>query len=178
MSDITGERILIQNEEVAYKAAVSEATFTRMGSSVNFISQFQHDRKEFFLNGLYSAVTAIDGAHMFLYDATIVGYCAFNLVAGSGGTTTFDVRRYTASDTGGATILSQLPAIASTAGNNAFVGEELLPTPTVLENPAGTTLAIFSTTEVNAGDLIVADVTTAQTGFPENCGLIIFHRPR
>lgn len=178
MVDIPGERILIQQEETAYKAAVSEATSTRQGAVSNFISNYQHDRKEYFISGIYLAVTAIDGAHMFLYDAEIVGYCAYNLVAGSGGTTTFDIRKYTASNTGGASILSTLPAIASSAGDIAYVGEELLPTPTVLENPAGTTLAVFSDTLINAGDLIVADITTAQDGFPENCGLTIYHRPR
>jgi len=178
MADLTPERINVQSEEVAYKAAVSEATFTRFGSAVNFINYFQHDRKEFFINGPYQAVVAPDGAHLFLYNAEIIGYCMFNVVAGSGGTTTIDVRKYTASNTGGASMFSTLPSIAASVGNYAFVAESFAPGAVVLENPAGTTKAVFTSLLVDAGDLIVVDITAAQSGAPQNCGIVIFHRPR
>lgn len=178
MSDVTPERINIQQPEVAYRAAVSEATFSRVGAGINFINYFQHDRKEFFINGPYQTNTAIDGAHLFLYDAEIIGAAMFNIIAGSGGTTTMDIRRYTASGVGGSSIFTTLPSIDASAGNVSFVAVSLSPSLVILENPAGTVVPVFSVTNVNAGDLIVTDITTVQTGGPQNCGLILFHRPR
>lgn len=181
MADITAERINIQQEEVAANAAVSEGTASRLGASINFINERQILQKEFFVNRRYSAftppLTSADGAQMFLFDATIIGFMAFNLTAGSAGQTEFDVKRRTASGGSGTSIFSTTPKISYTAGNNAWVAWRSVPTPTTIENPSGTTVGVFSTTNVDAGDLITLDLLTVQTA-AQYCGLIIYYIPR
>jgi hypothetical protein len=177
MSDITEERINIQNEEVAYKAAVSESTFTRVGSAVNFINKRQFDTKTFEINGPYKVAQAIDGAFIAPFDMEIIGVGAFNIVNGSSGTTTFNIRRFTASNTGGSSIFSTKPAISTAAGNNAYVARRLIPANLTLENPSGTTLPVISVVNIDAGDMLVCDIDTVQAS-AQNCGLVIWFRPR
>lgn len=181
MADILEERINIQSEETSYRAAVSEAMLTRVGASLNFINKRQYDTKAFFLNGKYYQMGtpqhAVDGAYMFLFDAEIVGCMMFNITAGSSGTTTLDIKRYTASNTGGSSIFTTPPSISFSAGNYAFVGRRLIPTDTILENPSGTTAPVIGTVNVDAGDMITLSLTSAQSG-AENCGIVLFFRPR
>lgn len=180
MSDVLPERINIQISEVAYKAAVSESIMNRVAASINHINYYQHDTKQFFINGKYyvggASQTGVDGAYMFLFDAEITGIAMFNLIAGASGTTTLDIVRYTASNTGGSSIFTVKPAIASTAGNNAYVGVSLTPSYTILENPSGTTAPTMALTTVSAGDLIKMNVTGVQTG-GENAGIVVYFRP-
>jgi hypothetical protein len=181
MSDVSEARINLQQQEISYRAAVSEATFTRVAAALNFVNKRQHDTKNFFLNGPYGLApapqTGVDGAYMFLFDAEITGIMMFNLVAGSSGSTTLDVRLRTASGGSSSSIFTVTPSIASTAGNNAFVGISNVPTYTILENPAGTTAPTLAVTNVNAGDLITLDTVAVQPG-AQNAGLIIYFRPR
>lgn len=180
MADITPERINIQEEETDYKAAVSEALLKRTGAGINFINLRQYDTKQFFVNGRYDKVsgaqTEVDGAQMMLFDAEIVGVMMFNMVAGSSGTTTLDINRWTASNTGGTSIFTIKPSITSAAGNIAFVAYDFLNS-TTLENPAGTTLPTLAVTNLNAGDLLTLDIDAKQVA-GENCGLVIYYRPR
>jgi hypothetical protein len=182
MAEITGERKNIQVEEVRYKSSVSEAVGFKLGSSINFINNKQYDHKGFYINGNYSLfstpILAVDGAIAILNDCEIIGVCMFNIVAGSAGTTTLNVRRYTGSNTpsGGESIFDVKPSISFTAGNNAFVFKRFLDD-TTLENPSGTTLPTLAISQLNAGDLLVVDLDAAQTN-GQNCGLLIFLRPR
>lgn len=181
MADVVPQRINIQSEEVAYKSAVSEATLTRVGASQNFINYYQHDSKQFSFNGRYYGKGApqlnIDGAFPILFDCELTGVCLYNMVAGSAGSLQVDVRRYTATNTGGTTIFTTKPAIAYTVGNNSYVFSRFGTSAATLENPAGTTEAVLSVTNLNAGDMLVVDITAVQTG-GENGGLVLFHRPR
>lgn len=181
MVDVSEERVILQEEEVRYRAAVSEATLTRVAATNNFIAKRQMDSKQFSFNGRYFGLGApqlnIDGGFPILYDCEITGICLFNMVAGSSGTLEVNVRRYTASNTGGTTIFTTRPSIDFSAGNNAYVFSRFGDNPATLENPAGTTEAVLSVTDLNEGDLLVVDITGVQTG-GENAGIIIFHRPR
>lgn len=180
MTDISEERIIIQEEETKYRAAVSEATLSRVGAVSNFISKRQSDNKMFSFNGPYygkgAPQTNIDGAWPILFDMEIVGICLFNMVAGSSGSLTVDIRKYTASNTGGTTIFTTKPSILFSAGNNVYVFSRFGEDPSTLENPAGTTLPVLSATTALAGDLLVVDITAVQQG-GQNGGLVIFHRP-
>ncbi len=180
MADLIEERLNIQIEETQYKAAVSESTMSRVGASINFVNKRQHDTKQFFINGKYyvggASQTGVDGAYMFLFDAEITGIAMFNLIAGASGTTTLDIVRYTASNTGGSSIFATKPSITYTAGNNAYVGVALTPSYTILENPSGTTAPTMALTTASAGDLIKMNVTSVQTG-GENAGIVIYFRP-
>jgi hypothetical protein len=180
MSDITARRINLQIEEMRYRASVSEATMTRVGSAVNFINTKQYDSRGFFLNGPYgqniSTTGPLDGAWGVLFDCEIIGVMAFNIVDGSSGQTIFDVRRFTATNTGNTSIFSQKPVINSTALGNAYVFVDTLNN-IVLENPAGTTVPILSTTQLNAGDMLVFRLDDYMLQ-AQNCGLILYYRPR
>lgn len=181
MADHPERRIILQTEEVRYRASVSEATLSRVANVTNFISKRQYDSRGFFLNGrydLFGAQTGVDGAWGIMFDVEIVGVMMFNLVAGSSGTTTLDIRRFTASNTpsGGSSIFSTKPSITSAAGNNAFVFRDVLNS-TTLENPSGTTVPVLSTTQLNAGDMLTMNKDASQTG-GQNCGILIYYRPR
>ena len=179
MADISPARIIIQQEEAKYRAAVSEALMSRVGAVTNFISMRQYDSRGFFLNGPYSIVgtqTGVDGTWVVLYDVTLIGCAMFNLVAGSSGTTTLDVRRWTATNTGGSSIFSQKPSLASSTGNYAYVARNF-DSGTNIEYPAGATLPLLSVSDLDAGDMLTLNKDATQVG-GQNCGLILFYRPR
>jgi len=179
MADITPRRINIQEEETAYRAAVSEATLSRVGASTNFINMKQYDSRGFFLNGPYSIIgaqTGVDGAWGILFDIEIIGVMMFNLVAGSSGTTTLDIRRFTASNTGNTSIFTVKPSLTNASGNNAFVFRDFLNSIT-LESPTGATVPTLAVTNLNAGDMLTMNKDASQVG-GENCGILIYYRPR
>lgn len=179
MADVPSARTIIQTEEVAYRAAVSEASSTRMAATVNKISKDQYDGLNAQVNGPYrSGAIAIDGAYICtVSDMEIVAYDMFNIVAGTGGTTEFDVVYITASGGSPVSIFSTKPAIAYTAGDKAYLSERIDDDAEVLENPAGTTLAVFSTTVFPKGSLFYINMTQAQTGGAQNCGFTLEVRP-
>lgn len=179
MAALSEVRNIIQVEEVAYRAAVSESTLTRVGETSNFILVRQHDTKQFFINGTYSKNSGlpqigVDGAIPILFNITLIDVCMFNLVAGSSGQTEIDVKRVVNSGGSGTTIFSTKPRIASTAGNNAYVG-----TAAAGSFPGGTGLTqpVLSVTDLDAGDLLFCELTDAQVD-GENTGVVIFFRPR
>lgn len=179
MAALSEVRNIIQEEEVAYRAAVSEATLTRVGETTNFINVRQHDTKQFFINGTYSVNSglpqvSVDGAIPVLFNITIIDVCMFNIVAGSSGQTELDIKRVTSSGGSGTTIFSTTPKIMSTAGNNAYTG-----TAAAGAFPGGTGLTqpVLSVTDIDAGDLLYCDLLDAQVD-AENTGIVIFFRPR
>lgn len=178
MADITEERKYIQEEETAYRAAVAESTMNRVGAAINFINKRQYDTKAFFLNGYYAKVTApqtaADGFYIFPFDVEVFDAAIFNVVAGSSGTTELDVKVATASGGSFSSIFSTTPKIASSAGANAWVkvgGSGTGLTAPVLSGGTG----LFN---INAGSAIRVDKMAVQSGTPENCGIIIYFRPR
>lgn len=181
MTDIAAARANIQQEAVQYRSALSESILSTVGGSINFVNNKQYDTKDFFINGPYNITgvneTFVDGLQVIPVgiNIQIFDVAMFNIVAGSAGTTTLDVLYTTASGTASGSwtsIFSTKPAIATTAGNNAYVqtgGSGTGLTAPVLTTPAGITLA--------AGDAFRVDFTGKQTGSPQNCGLIIFYKP-
>jgi hypothetical protein len=181
MADVAPRRINLQVEETKHKAGVSEATFTRTAQAVNFVNMKQYDSRGFFLNGPYFAGDGkkdVDGAWIVLFDIEIIGVAMFNHVAGTSGTTRLDVHRFTASGTpaGGTSIFTTRPALSFSSGNNAMVVRDVLNSVT-LQGPSGSTVPVLSITDLNAGDMLSLDLDNAQPG-GENCGLILYYRPR
>lgn len=178
MTDIVDARTLIQAEETRFRAPNSESMFTRMGGTVNFISNRQEDSHGFFLNGPYNpgeAGTALDGLHSFLFDAEIVGVTVFNMVSGSAGTSEFDVIWLSASGVVQGSIFSTTPKITSAAPNFAY-GTTNLVTATS-QGGTGITLPTLSKTEFNQFDAIRLDLPSAMTA-AQNAGVVINYRPR
>ena len=181
MAAVPDRRILIQQEEVKYRASVSEATLTRVAATSNFIANRQYDSRGFFLNGPYSTggiQTSVDGAWALLFDVELVGIMMFNHVAGVSGVTTLDVRRFTASNTpvGGTSIFTTKPSLSFTSGNNSFLFKDLLNN-VDLQNPTGATMPVVSTVNLNRGDMLTINIDAGQTR-AENCGLVLYYRPR
>lgn len=173
MSDITPVRANIQTEAVRFRTAVSESLLSAVGGSINFINDYQFDSAIFRLDGPYDIVaapqTAVDGLWIMPFNITIFDCAIYNLVGGSGGTTTLDILRTTGTGGSFATIFSTTPKIASTAGNSAYVR--------VGGAGTGLTAPVLSTTSLNAGDALRLDKLAVQTG-GQNCGVIIYFRPR
>lgn len=179
MTAIAPVRADIQQEAVAFRAAVSESILQTVGAAINFVNQKQYDSKAYFINGGYNLTgvleTAVDGLYIVPpgINATIFAVSMFNITAGSGGTTTLDVLRATTSGGAFTSIFSTKPAIASTAGNNAWIATG--------GSGVGLTAPILTggtTFDINAGDALRLDFTGKQTGSPQNCGLILYTYPR
>lgn len=174
MTDLTEERINIQEEETDYQSAGSEALFQRMGKSVNFINIRQHQVKEFMANGRYSAKVGYEGLMVFPIDCEIVGVAMAVNEAGSLGTTEIDVHWFSAPGVDEGTIFTTTPKITSAAGDYAYVGEY---DGSTIGGGTGMTAPELAKTEFDAGDAIRVDIVTAQTS-SYTCSLTVYFRPR
>lgn len=178
MSEVPKARNNIPAESVRYRASVSEATFTTVASSIRFINENQYDTHGFYLNGGYAKAAGVDGLDGFFvcqFDMEIIGISFFNNVAGTSGTTEFDLTWLDGSESVQSSIFSVQPSIDSTAGNNAYGAINLVDA----TNSSGTgiTLPTLSKTEFNQFDAIRFDISQAMSN-AENCGINIHFRPR
>lgn len=179
MTDITPARKNVQTEEVDYRSPVSEATWTKIGGSTNFINDFQYDKHAWHLNGDLTGIQTFfgfDGIFPFLFDAEIVGFWYYITTVGSSGTLEVDVDWLSGGDTNNGTIFSTLPAIDTTAADGTYTLYRETDT-TTLSNPTGHTLAVLSKTDFDAGDALQLSVSTAQTA-AEDFQFGIMFRPR
>ena len=164
MSNVSAIKNIIQSEEVTSEAAVSSGTATRMAESIRHIQIYNIENPTWKLNGTYGkgvgAQATVDAAVPIFTDCDIVGFFMFNTVAGSSGSTEINILRHTASGAG-TSIFSVRPQISYTAGNLAYLATYLDPVLT-LENPAGTTLPTFSTTQLTAGDALTLNFVQRQ----------------
>jgi len=166
MSDITGERKLIQSEEVAYAAAVSSGTGSRIGSVLNFHTMSQHQKMSWKFNGKYgrstSAQTGVDGSVFIMRDCIIIGFAMSNLVNGTSGSTEIDIIRFQSSGSG-TTIFGTRPQISTAGGNNVFMSAWYDPNE-VLENPSGTLLPSYTSMLLNKGDMLTFNFVQRMAG--------------
>ncbi len=181
MSDITPARVNIQQEAVQYRTAISEALFSTVGGSINFINNSQYDTKPFFINGPYNITgvneTFVDGLYIVPtgINIQIFDVAMFNITAGSGGITELDIKYATSSGTavGSYTsIFSTTPQISSGAAHPAYVQTGSAVTST--RAPILTTTPLL----LSAGDAFRVDFIQKQTGSPQNCGIVIYYQPR
>jgi hypothetical protein len=117
-------------------------------------------------NGPYIAGTFEDGLFIAYAAITIVDVIVYNLTAGTGGTTEFDVRVATL---GGSftSIFSTTPKITSSAAANVWIRSG--------QTVTGCTAPIFTSQpfSVSANQGIRVDLVTAMTGSPKDCGVIL-----
>jgi len=175
MTDVAASRKNIQIEETQHRGAVSESLGQKLGGSINLINDRQYDTKPYFLNGPYSiigATNAVDGLYIPAFDLEIFDVAMFNITAGSGGTTELDVKKATTPGGAFSTIFSTTPKVTSSAAASTWVR--------VGDTVTGWTAPILTTSpfNVDAGDALRLDLISAMTGGPENCGLILYYRPR
>jgi hypothetical protein len=152
MAIITPAPNFIREEEVRYKAAVSEATFTKMGASINYILSRVQDKIEIDLTGYYFvsdvSTKGYGGLRYFESATAITSYYLSNAQAGLGGSLAinFDVYDETGALLGD--LFSVAPSISYLAGNNSIVGRN-----------------VESSTDINAGPNKVVG-TLNFTSFP------------
>jgi len=167
---------LIYEEEVKYRAAVSESTWYKIGGTLNFLLNRNHQEKAFYLNGSYSgwAVprTFADGISIFEYDAEIFNVYIYNVNAGSSGITEIDLKLKPQLSGAFTSVFTTTPKIDYRAGTAwAGIGDTInYCTAAVLTSGA-------SPLQVNKGDAIAIDLVSSQVG-ASNCGLIVHYRPR
>ena len=179
MSDLASNRSVVQVEAVSFGAAASESTITQIAANTNFNIAFQGRDPHWKLNGPYQSKTAgfvVDGAWIAPHDCTIYYFSMANLGNGSAGTTEIDILKHTASGAG-VTIFTTRPAITSAAGNNAFMAKRYSDTVVIDENPTGTTLPVFTSLNLDRGDMLTCQIVSVQTG-GSNFSVTLNVRPR
>lgn len=174
MADVVPLKKNLQIEELKTGAAASESTMQRVASSVNFWNEYYEGSRGWFLNGRYDIITlpqiGVDGAFFAWTNMEIWMVGCYNLVAGSSGSTQFDILK------NGSTIFSTKPAIPSSAGNNAKLVRNVITNTTVAAS-AGVTMPVLISTQLNAGDMLTCNLTGAQVA-GESAGIVLGIRPR
>lgn len=173
MAQLPGERKLIFQEDIRYKAGVSEGVGTKLGNIANFISLYQHSDKQFFINGFYEVFagqTFIDGLVSFTFAAEIFDIVVFNAVVGTSGTTEIDVKYSPSVGSAFTSIFTTTPKITTAAANDIWfrVGSSL----------TGTTAPVATTFpfQVAANSAMRIDLVQAMPN-GQNCGVILHYRP-
>jgi len=163
--------------DVAYRRAVSEGLLTKVGAQSNFVNKYQTDIKEWKLNGEYKIAVGIsfyDGIAAFFYNSEITGIFHYNGVAGSSGTTEFDILWKNASGVTQGSIFSTTPKINSGAAADSIGFKNLVTG--VSSGGTGITLPVFSKTTFLQGESVFFKLNSSMVG-PINCGVTIFYRP-
>lgn len=174
MTDVTGVRKNVQEEEVDFRSPVSEATFTKLGGSLNFINNFQNKAFDFKFLGPFKTLTLPeDGSRSQLFDFEIVGISGMLFDRGDSGSTVVDIKYFVGGvDTG--SVLSTPLTITSGAGVSQFFTEFVTPASSAT---AGVTLPVLSKTDFDAGDAIVVKLTSNAVSV-ENLTVSVHYRPR
>jgi len=165
MADIPSSPNIIQQEEVQYKAAVSEATFTRIGASINYIITRIYDRIAFKFSGRLNddaSYYGMDGIRYF-YRAVEIDHYYLNIdQAGSGGTVSFNAEVYDETNTLLGNLFSTAPSIASSAGNRALIGRDVANS-TDINAGAGKVVGTINYTTLPAGYSLKPFLPSVQT---------------
>jgi hypothetical protein len=185
MADVPRLRRNVQVAEVAYKAAVSESTFNKLGGAINFINDRQTMTFEFGLlklqansgspsySGLTTPFTDFGTSETFPYAAEIIAVTCYHGTAGSSGTTELDIKWQPVNSAAAfATIFSTTPKVTSSAASEVYfdsLGNNTTPT--------GCTAPVLSKSTFAAGDKIRCDVVSVMGGSPNGFLIRIFFRP-
>jgi hypothetical protein len=185
MSEVAEARYNIQEEEVGYRAAVSEATGFKIAAAINFINNKQHLKFDFGLakadvnsgSPTYSFLTVpllmLGTPEIFPYNCEIVGVECYHAAAGSSGTTEIDIKWAAAGSAVWASIFSTTPKVTSVAAAN--VQFDTFGNATT---PAGCTVPVLSKTSFAAGDKLKCDLISVMGGTPNGFLVTIVYRPR
>ena len=204
MADITMAKANIDQNEVKYGAAMSEATFTKIGGSINHINGTQFKAHSWNLNGnLASSTTTeiLDGLFVFPYDAQLVALTMSMSVIPTGDAATVDIFRVTSSGSTATSIFSTRPSFTSsvtqevsTKPHPVFLGISLVETGGGISSEldpasgsfsgasdkpaAGATLPIFASAQIqpNQFDAYYLKMNAAASG--QDLNVTIYFRPR
>ncbi len=179
MAAITPARNNIFQEEVQYKASVSESTFTKIGGAINHINTYQANFLEFgFLLGVatsgsptynrsFGLPAVISAIEPFVDACEIYKISLVHGTSGSSGTTELDIQWSSHLSGTWNSIFSTTPKVTSAAAaNTSWV--------TGLTAPTGVTIPVLSKTQFAVGDRLRCRVVSLQGGTP-NCFIIRIH---
>lgn len=160
----------IQEQEVQFKAGVSEYTARRMASNVNFLFDYHIFDHAFKINGPmgpFSGKNGVDGPFVFEHDATIIDVIIYRNEAGSSGQFQVSIKSSTFPSGAWTSILSTQPIITSAAAAFTTCG--------VGDSVTGCTAAVISggTINVSAKTRLRMDVVSTEAGLPRTGGIII-----
>jgi hypothetical protein len=177
MANITPARRNVQIEEVQYKSAVSEATFSKLGGSINFINTYQYYQLYFGMGGNYGTSSLVPGngigsLEVFDQNAELVNVWVYSGTAGTSGTTTLDLKFAPVNSSTYTSIFSTTPSVTSAAASGVFFDANSIAT-----LPTGCTKPVLSKTLFNAGDKIRCDISSIMAA-ASNFIVIIHWRPR
>ncbi len=175
MAQITEERILIQQEETKFRAAVSESTLSRVGATTNFINLRQFDTIDFKVNGRYNRGPIpnlqFDGIVSFPFPFEVVYAMIYTgPTVATGGITELDLKWKPYASGAYASIFSTTPKFDQNAAASDAIYNGSTKT--------GFVAPVLSKTQFDAWDLIRFDILSSVAGPQEGCGLKLFWRPR
>jgi hypothetical protein len=178
---VAPEKLDVQTFDVQAGAAASEATMQKIGASVNFWNAFFEGTREWNFNGRYDIIPApqfgVDGMQFAWSDCEIYALGFFNQVAGSAGDFEIDIIRHPANGDPPTSIFTTRPKIPSSAGNDARIVQQFLPTVQTLFSSPGVTVPVLALTQLTAGDGLTANIIGKQTG-GQSAGIALALRPR
>lgn len=174
MTQVNPERILIQQEEVAFRAAVAESTLSRVAATSNFTNLYQANMREFMINGPYASIATpnlcVDGIIKFPFPWELVDIYIYSGENTSGsGSTQLDVKWKPFASGSYASIFSTIPNFNSGAAPFETCG--------LGQAKAGFVGPILSKSQFDAHDQLRIDLISAVTG-GVGCGIGITFRPR
>lgn len=176
MGDIPKLRRNVKEEEIRYRASISESTFYKLGGSVNFINDRQYYQFYFGMMGPYSFLsTPFNGVgtiEVFDYDAEIVQIWIASAASGSG-TTQIDIKKASLNSSSYSTIFSTKPSVSSSAPSDAVFDMDSNAT-----LPSGCVRPVLITPNFLAGDKLRMDVDSVMGSGARDLQIQIFWRPR
>lgn len=164
MTDIASSRNVIQQEEVQYKSSVSEATFTRMGASINFIMDKIYTDINFEWSGFYRVhpySTGLGGLRYIKKDVTISSYLLTNHIGGTSGISAPNFEVYDETNTLLGDLFSTPPSIASSVGDRGIIGRDVQ-NATDINAGAGKIVGTLNYTVLDAGWSLLPKLSSAQ----------------
>lgn len=172
--DITPERKMIQQEETAPQAAVTESVMSRVGAGINFINTRHYYIKEYCVNGKYSLFIpnlSIDGFFTYPWNFEIVDIVVkLGDATGTSGLSEIDLKWKPETSGTFQSIFSTTPKWTASAPVDSSVRLGVSRT--------GWTTPVLSKTTFDAYDLIRLDILQALAGPVNSFFITIFTRPR
>lgn len=178
MTDLTGQRIQIQQEEVAADASVNENTFSRMGQAVNFVNTQQFNVHNFHYNGLYRLFNGIVGADgVFHCDQNIqlTRLDIFQRKGGSTSSTIFDIIWYSSNGTNEGSIFSTKPEFSFNVPDFGYYQRDLINDNTIAA-PVGATDPVLNRTTFPEGSILICVLDQSMPD-AEDISLTLKYRP-
>jgi hypothetical protein len=175
MTKITPEKKYIQVEEVDFLSGISERTYIKIGGTINWIFDRENKAYDFKFIGNFRPIDGgEDTTRGVIWPVEIVGITGSLAVTGVANNTIVDLHLIrNGVDLG--SLWSTKLQIANSAADGVTFGENY-PDGTDL-NPAGVTLPVFNSFNLNQFDALRVDLDANATGAC-NLALNIHYRPR